>query len=548
MTARTGSARAALALAMALLATTTACSSDGVAATSPPTSAAAGTPTGADRGATEDKVDPDWDTDFTVSIVNSSTAPVEVGVSMDPRPGGDKEQYVGPSGAATSFTPAGKGRLLVVPAATSTTASKRVDMVVKQKLGLTPQHTTTTGRPDAISEVQDLLISLPTMQVRFKITYAWSSNCVQKTDYAYPYHHDECSNDRKATVNIQTRTGDGYQLGYNKIATCLNPVRIEEIGSAISDPTAYWNAVPIERFNQLTIDVLPASKLSTDTCTGDPIVGVAAPGMSLAPLSKPASRLNLSEKHFSAPNFAGTDLAWADLSGAEMSGFPRANLAYADLRSADLTGTVLTDANLVGTRLDGALVDADTSFDGALLFGTDLSKVDIQPVAPDKPAELPWTSFDDALFCNTKLPQSMIDAYVASWGVEPDLDAHCGDKLSAHLEGMGVSGTIVDASSAMPITLAQQNGSFDCPAPSTVGSFRVVYVGSNCSGSYAATSLPGPTPTGSVDVGTGGPVNATGGLAIAKTAPAGGWTGLVCSSALAGVATDGCTDAHRELP
>lgn len=534
------------------IAALTGCSDGSDASSAERSSPTSTTTTALDRSATQQEVTSDWDSNIRVVVRNETTAPVEVGVTPDQHDNADKGELISPTNGA-EWQPAGTTRSVVVPAASVAGGDSNVELLFQHKLTQTPRTTEveqisedSIREPKPINEMHEFMVQTPTLQLRFQITYAWklTGECQREqvpTLDGVPAYVKYCTFERESTVAMETRHGSGYGAPYREIATCLNPARIVEIGSAVPDVTQRWSRLASRDFDLVTVDLESAAKIADRSCTSKDLAEVSAPGMSFAPASEPAKRLNLDRQALPEANLPGADLSWASLAGASFVGPAPANLSYTNLDHTILTGTDFADANLVGARFDGAQVDASTSLRGALLVDADLSGV-----TSSDGAGLPESAIDGAVLCHTKLPESLLDAHRTRTGEDLDVDAGCDTKVTEALAGYGDSGTIVNTASAVPLTLLAHEGSVDCALPSTVGSFGIIYVGTDCSGTYGSARLPtspsgDATAEGTVEVGNAGPSRSTGGLEIATSGLPGGWPGLICGP-LAVHGSGACTE------
>lgn len=552
-------ALALLAASGALAASLASCSSDTIEP------AAVSTET-EDRGATEDAVSSSWESEFTITIENKSSKPMEIGVSPDPAgSSGARVQKVTAQPASYQPQEAGTGRVYVVPASKDGITAQKIDLLVQHRLDVS-RTSQTQGQPGGIDNPQNLLISLPTLQLRFRIDYGWTSQCHQEDKLVGRQisRVTFCDNTRVSTVNIQTKYGNGWQYGYASIGNCFDPLTMPKFGTEIGDPTKYWNAKPAATFNTVTLEVLGVSEMHErlKACTNSTYSNVYLPAMSLGPAGSSTEGISLTKRVLPQAQMPGIDLAHANLAGTTFAGTPRSNLAYANLSNATLTGTVFASAILVGARFDGADV-TDAKFDQALLYDVDLSKAT---------GDLPWENVSNAYMCRTKLPQSTIDSYYAdkknTAPISSMLNVHCANKLTSDLDQAATM--IVDTSSSVPLTLVQQYGNFDCALPSTVGSYGQIWT-SQCSGKFGSSRLveteatdvntarttttvagstypPSALRDGSVEV---APTAANGphdGLATSLGPLPGGYTGIICSFLARNPETGGCRDQHVTLP
>jgi hypothetical protein len=529
-----------------------------------------------DRGAQEQGVR-GWEVEFVVKIANASSKPLEVGVSHDPQ--GRFEQLISsvdPTDPTYSrlavIQPQGAGsvKALVVPASPDGTTEQELDLLVQQKIGTDSTYVNSSQSQPA-GATQDLMIVLPTIQLRFRTDYVWE---LQRCTGQVTLGSKRCTWERKATVNIQTRGGDGYQRHYQDMQYCYDPTRLPNFGSEIGDPAQYWNAVPAERISTITIDVRGAADMAkpcTTTPEGQPPKNYPAafmPGMSLSPGDNPGPGLNLARLRLADAQMPGIDLRKANLTASDFSGTRRANLAYAQLDGTSLGAVNFSDAILVGASFDGAtLVDAKGNaalFPGAVLTDVDLSKTT---------GALPWNNISTAKFCRTTLPESTLQEYRSkNGGEDPDLNAACGDKLSSIMGASGGNVMLVDTSSMVPLTLLLQSGSFDCPMPSAVGSFGAIpHPAPTCWGYYGSsrlidstsldddtsrttTTIAGRQPPpdivhdGGFTLASAGPTSPVDGLSISSGPLTNGWTGIACLAVLHDRTSGTCKDEHVPLP
>lgn len=520
-------------------------------------------PDGPDRDAQQQDVGTGWDLEFHVLFRNATSKPVEIGVATDPALGPDHKQLVSVATDGVQWQSAGSGRVLVVPPSPDGGLTvKEVDLFVQQKVGAPRVRKDQPIKPDSDGS-QDLLVSLPTMQLRFRQDYDW-----QRADGCgnTPLGgQGPCDYTRVSTMNVQTRFANGWQAGYSSIHKCLDPTELVNFDTEIGDPTKSWNAKPADDFDTVTIDLRSPTTMAKQVCPDTSYPGTVLTAMSLAPTSKPSAtdRVNWSGKKLPDAQLAGADLSWANLSGLDLSGDHRANLAYARLRHTNLRGAILSDAILAGADLTGADV-TNASFRDALLYDVDLSTTT---------GTLLWQDVQGAHFCNTTLPAATIADYQLATGATdpPDTNGSCDEKITAAM-GAPAGGTVlVDTNSSVPLTLLTQSSSFDCSLPSAVGSFGSLPLpAAGCTGSYGSsrlieqgvpdddverttTTLPGQNPPlsairdGSIQFGPAGPTGAVDGLSLSVGPLSSGWSSIVCLFVQRDPETGVCQDRHRAL-
>ncbi len=519
-----------------------------------------------DRGAQEQSVGTGWDVEFDVKISNASTKPLEVGVSYDPNNRPLFKELISSDTPGIESQAAGAGRAFVVPPTPDGTTAQELDLFIQQKIGSERTIERQGNEKPADEGSQELLIVLPTIQLRFRTDYVWTS---QGCRSGWGKGDLTCTWLRTATVNIQTRGGDGYQRHYEDMQYCYDPTRLPNFAAEIGDPAQYWNAVPASSIDTITIDVRGAADLAKP-CTTTPVGQTPAsypsawlPGMSLSAGDNPGARLNLENLRLSEAQMPGIDLRKANLTSTDFTGNRRANLAYAQLDGATLTKTNFSDAILVGASFDGATI-TDARFPNALLTDVDLSTTK---------GTLPWEKVSGAQLCRTKLPQATIDDFASkNGGQQPDLNAACGDKLSKMMGAAGGDLMLVDTSSMVPVTLLGQSGTFDCAMPSTVGAFGTIpHPPAGCQGYYGSSRLvdessldddtPRTTTTvagrqppldivhdGGFTLNPAGPTGATDGLSLSSDTLTNGWTAIACLAGLHDRISGTCRDEHIPLP
>lgn len=527
---------------------------------------------GIDRGAQEEQVADDWDAEFDITLNNWTTKSIEVAVIVDPNQRADGKQLIsispppstdGSPTAAAQWQAAGRSRLIVVPPAPAGGATaSQVDVHVQQKLNSTPSQTDRASKPDADGS-QNVLLVLPTAQLRFRLDYDWqrADDCTHGNSYG----PTGCDYHRTRTMNVQTRDATGWMADYQTVQQCLDPMRLTNFEQEIGDATQPWNARPMDTFNTVTVDFRAPSTIATSPCPAAEFPNLRLPGMSLAPDSQPAAheRVNLSGKRFPDAQMPGVDLSYAKLAGVDLSSARRANLAYARLAHTDLTDATFSDAILAGADFTGATV-TNASFRNAVLYDVDLSTTT---------GTLPWQNLAGAHLCRTKLPESTIEDYKATTKRTdpPDVDGSCDEKITGMMGSAPGNVALVDTNSSVPLTLAAQSGSFDCAMASVAGAFSTLaWPAPACWGIYGSsrliekgipdddvprttTTLKGQTPphnalhNGSIDLGGTGASLPTDGLSLSSGTLPEGWTQIVCLFVQRDPETNSCQDLHRPL-
>lgn len=549
-----------------LLGVTSACSSDG----SP---SADGTPTSKpDRGAQENRVAGDWDVEFNVLINNSTLKPMEVGVSLDPHNVPNGEQNVVSATPGIQPQAAGNGTVFVVPPSPDggETASQ-LNLYVQEKIGTSMVRENRAQRPD-VEGPQDLLIVLPTAQLRFRVDYSWKSeNCGHN-----PYGTSPCDYRRIGTMNIQTRDATGFQIPISTLQArqCFDPMNMPNFKAEVGGLDQAWNAKPVADLDTVTVDYRSATTMTpiAAKCTEAKYPAVRLPGISLAPATKPVEdtkRFNLSGRNLPGAEMPGIDLTYANLDSTDFTGAGRSNLAYARLAHANLVNTIFTGANLAGADLTDADV-TDASFRNTILYDVDLTAAKLKDNRI-----LPWANVSGAHLCRTKLPAATIADYVATIPDAdpdgPDLNGSCGESIASMMGRLGANAVLVDTNSSVPLTLVRQYGSFDCAMASSAGSFGLLpWPATACWGTYGSsrliekgipdddvarttTTLKGQTPprnalrNGSFILDARGANTPLNGLSLNTEALPEGWKGLVCLFVQRDPETNACLDQHRAL-